>query len=85
MPQRPDNCLGRDGWHATAAPVPSIAVLADKRALAAAGRTGRGREDDGPRATPSSGPVSVHGLGLIARRDLEEVYASQGSNPRLAD
>ena len=69
--------LGRDGLYTPPpAPVPSIAVLADKQALAtllasnwaeAAGTTGGFSGD-----TVEVGPSAVHGLGLIARCDLEE-------------
>ena len=83
--------LGRDGLYTPPpAPVPSIAVLADKQTLAtllasnwaeAAGTTGGFSGD-----TVEVGPSAVHGLGLIARRDLEEgtmvtLYTPTPSNP----
>ena len=69
--------LGRGGLYTPPpTPVPPIAVLADKQQLAtllasnwaeAAGSTGGFSGD-----TVEVGPSAVHGLGLIARRDLEE-------------
>ena len=69
--------LGRGGlFTPPPTPVPSIAVLADKQQLAtllasnwaeAAGSTGGFSGD-----AVEVGPSAVHGLGLIARRNLEE-------------
>ena len=81
--------LGRDGLYTPPpAPVPSIAVLADKQALAtllasnwaeAAGTTGGFSGD-----TVEVGPSAVHGLGLIARRDLEEGVRLTGLDPQAS-